>query len=92
MSTYRYIPVRGRGLISYAFAVTIVHEDGVWIASCPALLPYGAEVSAKTRQEVLRQINRRAWSIVLKLARSGESIPGQAVASEVPLVVVITGV
>ncbi|HYN26116.1 MAG TPA: hypothetical protein VES69_13900, partial [Pyrinomonadaceae bacterium] len=59
---------------TYAFRIVLEHERKRWTAYCPQLLPYGASVTGKTKQEVLLQINRRVCTIVAKLARKGESI------------------
>jgi hypothetical protein len=91
MNGYRYIPLTTSSFQTYAFRIVLEHERKSWTAYCPQLLPYGASVTGKTKQEVLLRINRRIWTIVAKLARKGESIPGYPLASLSPLIVVTTG-
>ena len=90
MNNYRYIPVRGKGVTTYAFDVALEHRRGTWTASCPALLHHGASVSAKTPRQALLKLHRRVWLIVDALAARDETVPGHLVPSTTPVVVVTT--
>lgn len=76
MNNYRYIPIRGKGINTYAFDITIEYRHGTWTASCPALLSRGASVSAKTQRQALLKIHHRVWMIVGAMSERGEMVPG----------------
>ncbi len=90
MNNYRYIPLPGKGINTYAFDVTLEHRRGSWTASCPALLYRGASASAKTQRQALLKLHRKVWMIVAAMAERGEAVPGEMLPSATPVVVVTT--
>ena len=88
MNHYRYIPIRGKGMNTYAFDVTLEHQRGTWTAACPALLHRGGSVSAKTRRQAMLKLHRLVWMIVAEMADRGEMIPGHILPSDNPVLVV----
>ena len=64
-----------RELRTYTFTVVVEPADGMWHASCPTLLAYGAATWGATREEVLGHIREMAEMIVERLAEEGASVP-----------------
>jgi len=63
-------------LRTYTFRVVVEPDEDRWIASCPALEPFGATTWGYSREEAFKNIQELVQMVVEELLEDGIAIPG----------------